>query len=300
MERNPEAEERLRARDPDRLAMLDQMRDQDCKARGLKKQAPPFGQLPRSALSRAVPVQPRARIPPAPPRHPSARAATVPTRTTPAARRKVALAAMADEKTAMEARLREVEGQMQALHEDDERDEDEEDPRPATRRFSMCAITKRGEEQDNDKFALMSEKYDVPYMAAADERDDDRPARDPPDSLLDRTMVLWLNTRRDRKSLNKRIVEVAELRRAFTDWQNQTLRRRWVCNSATRERDRNSWYLHHASPHVHVLHGCPPHFANSILLREASHCTSSPDRNRLAVLTANAAQRSQRRSGERV
>ena len=106
VERNPEAEERLRARDPDRLAMLDQMRDQDCKARGLKKQAPPFGQLPRSAASRAVPVQPRARIPPAPPRHPSARAATVPTRTTPAARRKVALAAMADEKTAMEATWR--------------------------------------------------------------------------------------------------------------------------------------------------------------------------------------------------
>jgi len=62
---------------------------------------------------------------------------------------------MAEEKTAMEVRLREVEGQMQALHEDDERDEDEdeEDPRPTTRRFSMCAITKRSEEEDDHKFA---------------------------------------------------------------------------------------------------------------------------------------------------
>ena len=92
---------------------------------------------------------------------------------------------------------------MQALHEDDERDEDEEDPRPATRRFSMCAISKRSEEEDNDKFALMSEKCDVPYKAAGRERDDDPPGRDPPDSLLDRTMVLWLNTRRDRTSLHR-------------------------------------------------------------------------------------------------
>ena len=155
VERDPGAEERLRVRDPERLNRLNKLREEDCR----RKQGTAGGSTQRSPGGQ--PEKPRARVPPVPAQNRGAPRGAPPT---PANRRKLALMAMNESRTALAAQLAELDEKVKSMMDEDEAEEQgEEDDKPGRRkmRFAMSAVRSNGDEDEYDldeKTAMMAER----------------------------------------------------------------------------------------------------------------------------------------------